>query len=66
MWAPGDDVTVTFMGKESAGEVVSVHKTSGYILCRIHTDPTWDYGSATHLDPEPFVCVRPECLSRPA
>lgn len=55
----GDDVTVEFKGHKTFGEVVEVYKTSGYILCRIHIDPTWDYGDgAANLDPEPYVCIR--------
>lgn len=55
----GDDVTVEFKGHRTAGEVVDIYKSSGYILCRIHIDPNWDYGELSEdLDPEPFVCIR--------
>lgn len=52
----GDEVTVDFQGHLAAGEVVAFYKKSGFILCRIHADPAWDYDGA--IDPEPFVCVR--------
>lgn len=55
----GDDVIVEFKGHRTTGEVVETYKTSGYILCRIHIDPMWDYGeTSADLDPEPFVCIR--------
>jgi len=55
----GDDVTVKFKGQQVAGEVIDIYRSSGFILCRIHIDPTWDYGQVEEdLDPEPYVCVR--------
>ena len=55
----GDDVTVDFKGHQTAGEIVAVYKSSGYVMCRIHIDPRWDYGRVGEdLDPEPYICVR--------
>ena len=54
----GDDVVVDFEGGEFPGEVLR-GEHSGYILCRIHTDPLWDYGrSSARIDPEQVVAVR--------
>jgi hypothetical protein len=53
---PGDTITVDFKGRDHQAEVIE--QRSGYVMCRIHIDPTWDYGSATWLDPEPTICVR--------
>ena len=64
MYKIGDDVIVEFKGREAAGEVVQVFKSSGYLFCRIHIDPTWDYGRAgSALDPEPFICIRESQVS---
>lgn len=54
---PGDDVIVDFGGLEHQGEVI--RQSSGYVMVRVHSDPTWDYGDITpRLDPEPTVCVK--------
>lgn len=58
MFNPGDDVLVTFEGAEFPGEVLKLEK-SGYILCRVITDPEWDYGFASpRIMPEQVVAVR--------
>ena len=55
----GDDVTVEFKGYQTAGEIVAVYRTSGYVMCRVHIDPSWDHGKVgENLDPEPYICVR--------
>jgi hypothetical protein len=65
-FAPGDDVICDFQGRQTPGEVISVYKASGYILCRIHLDPNWDYGElGPNLDPEPFVCLRADRVTIP-
>ena len=54
----GDDVVVEFDGGEFPGEVIKPEH-SGYILCRIHTDPLWDYGRASaRIMPVQTVAVR--------
>jgi hypothetical protein len=58
MFNPGDDVLVTFEGGEFPGEVLKL-ESSGYVLCRIHPDPLWDFGSASsRVMPEQIVAVR--------
>lgn len=57
-WKRGDDVLVSFDGGQFPGEVLKV-ETSGYVLCRIHTDPEWDFGrSSPRVMPEQVVAVR--------
>jgi hypothetical protein len=54
----GDDVLVDFDGGEFPGEVLK-SEASGYVLCRIHTDPEWDFGmSSAWVMPEQVVAVR--------
>jgi hypothetical protein len=54
----GDDVWVEFDGAEWPGEVLRV-ESSGYVLCRIHVDPEWDFGRASsRVMPEQTVAVR--------
>ena len=63
----GDDVIVTFDGNESPGEVITVSAVTGYILCRILSDPEADYGSLNEMFPHmPTVCVREKDLRFPA
>jgi hypothetical protein len=55
---PGDDVLVDFEGNEWPGEVLRV-ENSGYVICNIHTDPLWDFGSSSaRVMPEQTVAVR--------
>lgn len=55
---PGDDVTVEFSGVEHFGEVLKVEQ-SGFVLCRVHTDPLLDYGRASaRVSPEQVIAVR--------
>lgn len=55
---PGDDVVVDFDGAEFPGEILKVEQ-SGYVLCRVHVDPMWDFGSASsRVMPEQVVAVR--------
>ena len=54
---PGQDVLVEFAGQTHPGLVLAQH--GQWVMCRIHTDPAWDYGGITdRLDPEQTVCVR--------
>lgn len=54
----GDDVIVDFEGAEFPGEIIKPEH-SGYILCKIHTDPCWDYGrGGSRIMPEQVVAVR--------
>ena len=53
---PGEDIYVQFKGLEHRAEVID-HR-SGYVMCRIQIDPTWDYGKTDWVDPEPTVCVK--------
>jgi hypothetical protein len=54
----GDDVWVKIAGGEFPGEVIK-GEHSGYVLCRIHTDPEWDYGSCSpRVMPEQTVAAR--------
>lgn len=48
--------TVTLKGRDHPAEIIE--RRNGYVLCRIHIDPEWDYGTTTWLDPEPTICVR--------
>lgn len=58
IWHPGDDVIVKFDGGKFHGEVLKV-ETSGYVLCKIHIDPEWDFGRVgPMLAPESIVAVR--------
>lgn len=62
---PGDDVLVSLKGGEFPGEVLKV-EGSGYVLCRIHSDPAWDFGGpSARVDPEQIVAVRMSAV-RPA
>ncbi|TXH48181.1 MAG: hypothetical protein E6Q97_25275 [Desulfurellales bacterium] len=55
-YQPGDDVIVTFDELDHPGEVLNT--TGDYVMCRIHTDPEWDYGAITsRLAPESTVMV---------
>lgn len=57
MYQRGDDVIVEFAGRDHPGEIIDHHPP--WIMCRIHIDPTWDYGGITaRLDPTPTICVR--------
>lgn len=54
---PGDTVTVELKGRDHPAEVID--QKSGYIMCRVHMDPEWDYGRTTWIDPgEQTVCVK--------
>ena len=58
---PGQDVLVDFAGQTHRGVVIAQH--GQWLLCKIHTDWAWDYGSITdRLDPEQTVCVRQSCV----
>lgn len=58
---PGQDVLVDFAGQTHPGVVIAQH--GQWVMCRIHTDPIWDYGAITdRLDPEQTVCVRECCV----
>lgn len=59
MIASGDDVLVTFEGREWPGTVLKL-ENSGYVLCRVHfNDPLWDFGrQGARIDPEQIVAVR--------
>lgn len=60
----GDDVWVDFDGGTFRGEILKV-ENSGYLLCRMHTDPTWDFGRASsYVDPEQIVAVRNSRIRR--
>lgn len=53
----GQDVWVEFSGHQHRGEVIE--HNGAWVLCRIHADPAWDYGTiSARLDPTPTVCVR--------
>jgi hypothetical protein len=55
----GDDVLVELDGGEFPGEVLKTESSSGFVLCRIHTDPEWDFGVASpRVMPEQVVAVR--------
>ena len=55
---PGTDVWVSIAGADFPGEVLKVEK-SGFVMCKIHPDPLWDFGMATpRIDPEQTVAVR--------
>lgn len=55
---PGDDVWVNFEDHEWPGEIIKI-ETSGYTLCRIHTDPQWDFGAASaRVMPEQTIAAR--------
>lgn len=57
-YVPGQDVWVTFCGVRSRGEIVSLSKHSGYVMCRYMIDPVADYGGVTpRLAPVSVVCV---------
>jgi hypothetical protein len=58
---PGDDVIVELKGRDHQGEVIE--QRGGYVMCRVHIDPVWDYGSTSWVDPEQTVC-RPESSVR--
>ena len=48
---------VAFGGRDHSGEVI--RHSNGWVVCRIVTDPLWDYGSlSARLDPVSTVCVR--------
>ena len=51
----GDDVIVELKGRDHPGEVIE--QRGGYVMCRVHLDPSWDYGRTTWVDPEQTVCV---------
>jgi hypothetical protein len=54
---PGDDVIVTFDGRESPGVVLSSNR--GHVMAQIETDPEWDYGTlSSRLAPHSIVCVK--------
>lgn len=54
----GDDVWVDFEGAQWPGEVLKLER-SGYVLCRVHVDPQWDFGRASaQVMPEQVVAVR--------
>jgi hypothetical protein len=58
--SPGDDVLVDLAGDDEwwPGEVLKV-ETSGFVLCRVHVDPAWDFGgSSSRVMPEQTVAVR--------
>jgi hypothetical protein len=58
----GDDVWVDLEDNEWPGEVIKV-ESSGYVLCKVHVDPAWDFGRASaHVDPEQIVAVRAKRL----
>jgi hypothetical protein len=57
----GDDVIVELKGRDHPGEVIE--QRGGYVMCRVHLDPSWDYGKTTWVDPEQTVC-RPESFVR--
>jgi hypothetical protein len=60
----GDDVWVDFEGKKWPGEVLK-REASGYVLCKIHTDPCWDFGSSSaRIMPEQTVAVRANSVRR--
>lgn len=64
-WKRGDDVIVSFDGGKFPGEVLKVEQHSDYVLCRIHTDPEWDFGrSSPRVMPEQIVAVRVTKLKR--
>lgn len=55
---PGDDVWVDFEGNEWPGAVEKL-ESSGYVRCRIHVDPEWDFGrGGARVMPEQTVAVR--------
>ena len=55
---PGDSVTVSLDGGEFPGEVLKL-ESSGFVLCKIHPDPEWDFGLASpRVMPEQVVAVR--------
>lgn len=57
MFSKGDDVVVRFAGRDHVGKVIS--EQNGWILCRIHIDPLWNYGSLNdRLGEISIVCVR--------
>lgn len=63
-YKPGDDVWVDLVGGKFPAEVLQVEK-SGYVLCKAHLDPYWDYGqSSSRLDPEQIVAVRIGAVTR--
>ena len=55
----GELVTVTLKRLKHPGVVIAV--SSGYVMCRIRLEPTWNYGE-TWLDPtqegKQIVCVK--------
>lgn len=62
-WTPGDDVWVDIDGTTHAGEVVA--DDHGWVICRIHTDPAWDYGRASpHVMPIQTAAVRNKYVTR--
>lgn len=52
----GELVKVRLKHRNHLGEVIQ--QSGGYVMCRIHIDPAWDYGKTDWLDPEPIVCVK--------
>jgi hypothetical protein len=57
-FAEGDDVLVKISGGVFRGEVLKTER-SGFVVCRVHTDPEWDYGSSSaRVMPEQIVAVR--------
>jgi hypothetical protein len=55
---PGDDVWVEFEGNDWPGTVEKI-EGSGYVRCRIHVDPEWDFGCASaRFMSEQTVAVR--------
>lgn len=57
MFKPGDDVWVHFEDSEWPGEVLKAE--GGYVMCRVHVDPEWDFGrSSARIMPEQTVAVK--------
>lgn len=58
MHKPGDDVWVDIDGAEWPGEVERP-ESGGFIRCRVHFDPEWDFGrGGANVMPEQTVAVR--------
>ena len=56
----GDDVEVTFCGRQHRGEIFATGSTN-WVIARIIIDPNYDYGSVSaRLDPISTVCIKKE------
>lgn len=62
---PSDSVVVSLEGRDHPGEVIGIGSHTGYVMCRIYSDPSWHYDDNITVDPEQTVCVKPSDV-RPA